>query len=215
MRWLPIPVGDEMWQLFLYDPMPGGSGLLEQFIDEWSDVCDAAQNLLGSCPSACSTSCYDCLRTYYNQFYHDELNRHRALDFIQEMGREPMTSNPIEPINEIEEESDEDTNIWEKRLEDIVCNEWGYNRFEPQGEIDLPDINAYTLPDLYHENAEIAIYLDGPKHSEEVMKKKDKLLRNALKAEGWEVIELDIADFENDQMMGVYRKQIANELDEP
>jgi hypothetical protein len=213
LQWLPIPVDEEMWQLFLYDPMPGGSGLLEQFIDEWNSVYDAATELLGSCPNACSTSCYDCLRTYYNQFYHDQLDRHRALELIQGMGQEPLSSNPIESINEIEEESDEDTNIWEKRLEDIVCNEWGYSRFEPQGRIDLPSINAYTLPDLFHEEAEIAIYLDGPIHSEKEQKKKDKYLRNALKAEDWTVVEIHIEDFENDPMMEVYRKQIGNELD--
>ncbi|WP_435079612.1 Zn-binding domain-containing protein [Halococcus sp. AFM35] len=213
LRWLPIPSDEgEMWQLFLYDPMPGGSGLLEQFIDEWEEVHTAAQDLLGSCPSACSTSCYDCLRTYYNQFYHDELNRHQALGLIQGMGREPTIANPIEPINEIEEEGDEDTNLWEKRLEDIVCKEWGYSGFEPQGKVDLPSISAYTLPDLFHENAEIAIYLDGPIHTEKEQKKKDKYLRNALKAEGWTVIEIHIEDFENDPMMNVYRTQIGNEI---
>jgi len=212
LQWLPIPVDEEMWQLFLYDPMPGGSGLLEQFIDEWDAVYEAAGELLGSCPNACSTSCYDCLRTYYNQFYHNLLDRHRALELVQTMGEEPLSSNPIEPINEIEHESQDNTNTWEKRLEDIVCNEWGYTGFEPQGQIDLPSINAYTLPDLFHEDAEIAIYLDGPIHSLQQQKRKDKYLRNALRAAAWTVIEIHIEDFENDPMMNVYRTQIGNEL---
>lgn len=181
-------------------------------VDEWDTVHDAAMDLLGSCPGACSTSCYDCLRTYYNQFYHEELNRKRALEILQELGRQPDNSNPIEPINEIEEEGEEDTNIWEKQLEDIVRTEWGYSHFDAQGRVELPDINSYTLPDLLHEDAQIAIYLDGPVHSQEQQKRKDKYLRNALKAEGWTVIEIHIEDFDNDRMMSVYRQRIGNEI---
>ncbi|MFP8890629.1 DEAD/DEAH box helicase [Natrialbaceae archaeon A-CW2] len=214
LQWLPIPVGEEDWELFLFDPMPGGSGLLEQFIDEWDDVVEAARDILGGCPSACLTSCYDCLRTYYNQVHHEILDRYKALDFIESMTDIPTSSNVIEPIDEVPDigAADEDTNLWEKQLEDIITNEWGYSQFSPQVKIDLPSIGTHTKPDLAHEDAKIAIYLDGPHHFEEDQRQKDNMLRQALKTDGWTVIEIQIQDFENDMMMDMYRKQISNTL---
>lgn len=215
---LPIPDDEGEWNLFLYDPMPGGSGLLEQFIEEWQEVHSSAKDLLGKCPNACANSCYDCLRTYYNQYYHEELDRYKALEVINRLGKEITGSNKIEPINEIpdEEETDEQTNIWEKRLKGIITEEWGFSGFVPQQKIDLPSINAWTKPDLVHKRKNIAIYLDGPKHNEPEQRQQDRMLRNSLrtKGDGWEVIEIPIQDAENDQMMDMYKKQIDRKLRE-
>jgi ATP-dependent helicase YprA (DUF1998 family) len=46
--------------VLLYDPMPGGSGLLDQLAERWEEVRDAALMLLTHCPSACESSCIDC-----------------------------------------------------------------------------------------------------------------------------------------------------------
>lgn len=216
LHWLPIPGDDEEWQLFLYDPMPGGSGLLEQFIQEWSDVYAAADRMLAQCPGGCSKSCYDCLRTYYNQFYHDQLDRHRALEVIRQLGDVPTSSNAIEPINEIPDmdAEDEQTNLWENQLEHKITEEWGFTGFSPQQKIDLPSISGWTKPDLVHEDAQVAIYLDGPHHDDPDQRQQDKLLRNALRSQdgGWEVVEIPIQDAENDQMLQLYRQQIDNAI---
>jgi len=217
LHWLPIPGDDEEWQLFLYDPMPGGSGLLDQFIEEWTDVYRAADTMLGNCPGACTESCYDCLRTYYNQFYHEQLNRHRALDILRRLGESPTSSNAIEPINEVPdvESEEEQTNIWEKRLEQMITDDWGFSGFTPQKRIELPDIGGWTKPDLAHEDARIAVYLDGPHHDDPEQRQQDRMLRNTLrnKGEGWTVIEIPIQDAENDQMMDMYRQQISRNLE--
>ena len=70
--------GKESVDALLYDPMPGGSGLLEQIISRWLDVIIAAQEVVAKCPSACETSCVDCLQTFRNAHYHRYLNRHTA-----------------------------------------------------------------------------------------------------------------------------------------
>jgi len=95
-------------------------------------------------------------------------------------------------------------------LENIVKDEWGFSGFQPQQKIDLPSINGWTKPDLVHLEANIAIYLDGPEHDKQSQRSQDRMLRNALrsKEEGWKVIEILIQDFENDEMMKMYRKQI-------
>jgi hypothetical protein len=78
--------GSETYDALLYDPMPGGSGLLEQMIGHWPAVIQRALSLVEDCPSACETSCVDCLQHFRNSFYHADLNRHTAQEYLREWG---------------------------------------------------------------------------------------------------------------------------------
>src|SRR5690606_10640788 len=75
--------GDDTIDVLLYDPMPGGSGLLEQVVQRWSEVRAAAIALVDGCAGACERSCIDCLQTYRNRFYHQHLDRHRAKHLLE------------------------------------------------------------------------------------------------------------------------------------
>lgn len=59
----------------LYDDVPGGAGLARAAYDRIADVVAAAVALCESCTCGESSSCYGCLRTYGNQFEHENLNR--------------------------------------------------------------------------------------------------------------------------------------------
>src|ERR1019366_8819571 len=72
--------------LLLYDPMPGGSGLLDQMKDRWPEVVRAARTIVAECPSLCASACVDCLLHYRNSYYHQHLNRHTALDRLEKGG---------------------------------------------------------------------------------------------------------------------------------
>src|SRR5690606_33607825 len=76
-------IGEETCDILLYDPMPGGSGLLEHLAERWEEVCDAALELLTQCPGACESSCIDCLQTYRNRFYHEYLDRHVGAQILE------------------------------------------------------------------------------------------------------------------------------------
>src|SRR5690606_38212716 len=58
--------GNEAVDALLYDPMPGGSGLLEQLLVHWPQVVAAATHLAEDCPSSCEASCVDCLQHFRN-----------------------------------------------------------------------------------------------------------------------------------------------------
>ena len=75
--------GEELVDVLLYDPMPGGSGLLEQLVKRWQEVRVAALELVTTCAGACERSCIDCLQTYRNRFYHEHLDRHRAAEILR------------------------------------------------------------------------------------------------------------------------------------
>ncbi|MEA3399885.1 MAG: DUF1998 domain-containing protein, partial [Armatimonadota bacterium] len=75
--------------LVLFDNVPGGAGhtlrLAEPGVLE--DVLETAIKRMRSC--TCETSCYSCLRSYQNQYCHDELDRQRALDVLVLMVSDP------------------------------------------------------------------------------------------------------------------------------
>src|SRR5215471_10098284 len=80
---------DDKLDLLIYDPMPGGSGLLEQMLYRWQELVATAKQLLAGGTQGCDTACYACLKTFRNQFYHDLLNRHQAAELLQRLDLTP------------------------------------------------------------------------------------------------------------------------------
>ena len=70
----------------LWDPMPGGSGLLDQICDRFEEISAVARDVVDKCPSVCETSCIDCLQTFRNAYYHKLLERRMALDRLTAWG---------------------------------------------------------------------------------------------------------------------------------
>ena len=68
--------------LVLYDNVPGGAGHVRRIADELKDVFLAAWERVDQCECGEETSCYECLRNYRNQYYHDQLKRGLARDFL-------------------------------------------------------------------------------------------------------------------------------------
>jgi hypothetical protein len=70
-----------MAELVIYDNVPGGAGYSQQIARAFEAVLEKTYELARSC--TCDTSCYDCLRTYNNQMFHAELNRHAVIEFLE------------------------------------------------------------------------------------------------------------------------------------
>ncbi len=71
--------------IILYDAVAGGAGHVRRLATEdgevFQRVLESAINLTGNC--SCSPSCYNCLRNYYNQKFHDRLDRIKAKSFLE------------------------------------------------------------------------------------------------------------------------------------
>ncbi|MEO8395039.1 MAG: DUF1998 domain-containing protein, partial [Chloroflexota bacterium] len=52
--------GEKAVDMLIYDPMPGGSGLLDQIRFKWTEVAVSALAFVRSCPAECATACIDC-----------------------------------------------------------------------------------------------------------------------------------------------------------
>jgi hypothetical protein len=77
--------GERPPALMLYDSVPGGAGHLRYVADALDDVLRAAYSRVANCECGPETSCYQCLRDYYNQYYHDRLTRGKASEFLGAM----------------------------------------------------------------------------------------------------------------------------------
>jgi len=209
-------MGEEEYDIVIYDPMPGGSGLLDQMIEQWVSLLDSGIEALSNCSSNCEKSCYDCLRTYRNMFYHEHLDRHRAVELLQERKTEPKLISTIPPNIVGKKPEGKSTNPKEMKLAKLL-EEHGFPPFDRQKVIPIEGSYQRTKPDFYYEDErkdiKIAIYLDGLSkgiHGNLETKKKDHYIRTYLRANGYDVVEIAATDLDDPALMNMYYHSISN-----
>ena len=79
-RWLAKRTEGAGVEIILYDRTPGGAGFAEEGRDNWKEVVRKAYEICSTC--RCETACYDCLKDYGNQTYHEKLDRNRVAEFL-------------------------------------------------------------------------------------------------------------------------------------
>jgi hypothetical protein len=67
----------------LYDSVPGGAGHVENIKDHLREAVESALKKMETCSCGEDTSCYNCLRNYRNQKFHDELQRGFAIPILR------------------------------------------------------------------------------------------------------------------------------------
>lgn len=67
-------------EIIIYDNVPGGAGYSKRIVECFPAILQRALEFVNSC--SCDSSCYDCLRTYTNQAFHHELDRHSVANFL-------------------------------------------------------------------------------------------------------------------------------------
>jgi len=199
-------IGEETCDILLYDPMPGGSGLLEHLAERWEEVRDAALVLLTQCPAACATSCIDCLQTYRNRFYHEYLDRHVAAKVLGATTGRLVLKYPIpEALPKTQSTTGQPQTYIENRFKKYL-SEAGLPSPLCQYRIDLGAGYGGTIPDFFYKDSDddlgICIYLDGMAghiHGNPEQAEKDRTIRAKLDSLGYEVVvvrsfELDDKD---------------------
>jgi len=208
---------DEKVDLFVYDPMPGGSGLLKQIIDNWDEIRKAGLKIAEECPRNCETSCYECLRSYRNIYYHDVLDRHKAANIFKEIEHLDHSHKIQENIAE-DEGSGEDTVPSESILSDLL-KENGFPDPIKQHEIPI-EVEGYpkikrTIPECVYEDKKIAIYVDGMSghiHGNEETKIKDSLIRDRLEELEWTVLSIQYNELFDPVMMRIHYRKLSRAL---
>ncbi len=205
---------DDTLDLLVYDPMPGGSGLLEQMLSRWSELVATARDVLGGCVQGCDTACYACLKTFRNQFHHGLLNRHDALALMDKLDAAPQAYREIAPVYE-EQGAGTGTpsNKPEARLQRILLDHHfppGECRKAIRTSIGLP-----TEPDWLHPDSKVVVYLDGMSrglHGDPKQAQKDNMIRQALELDDYRVIVVQSRDLADPEALRQHLKNIAEAI---
>lgn len=203
----------------LYDPMPGGSGLLEQMVERWAEVLTAA-NVLLQCVSACQTACLDCMLHFRNAHFHRHLDRHKALAFYAEHGA-LETTQPIPAAQPASQKADasQPAHPPEFRLRDMLVRA-GLGDPEAQKEIAIGQPWGRTLPDFFYPSPDerhegVCVYLDGLSahiHGSAESQQRDTQIRERLAEMGYEVISVPKTALDDRDRMAGYFGRIARKL---
>lgn len=214
----------------LWDPMPGGSGLIDQIRDHMAEVVTAGISLAQGCSGACDKSCVDCLQTFRNAYYHKHLNRHTAARLLMECGSTVTQLHSIPPQQPIAQSPDlfampvNDAEMKLKHL--LMAAGFTTGRFQQQilfkQLISLGHQIGSTTPDVFFAGDEddpddkgVCIYLDGMSaslHGHPVTAARDKEIRSWLRSHGYEVIEIPVNELDDQPAMVRHFRKLAKYL---
>lgn len=192
----------------LWDPMPGGSGLLWQLQANFARIVQAAREIVADCPSACESSCIDCLQTFRNSFYHKYLDRHVAFEALTAWG-DALNEEHVIPATQAAPHTDDPNaqpvNNSETKLKHLLSAAgFTAGQFQNQIRFKQPIVVDHligsTTPDVYFTGDEddpddkgVCIYLDGMSsslHGDRATAARDQEIRAWLRNNGYQVIEI-------------------------
>lgn len=217
---LVVGKAEDKNDLLVYDPMPGGSGLLEQMLASWDELIHTACSLLDSCTGQCETACYSCLKTLRNQYYHPLLNRRDALGLLVNLSAQPQHYRDIPPV--LEEESPTQgtpSNVRESQLVRLFLE----HHF-PVGKCRQPVRTSVggltTTPDWLYEDPtvpsiKVAVYQDGMSHNlhgDPKQAQRDMLIRSALEFDGYKVVVVQSRDLDDSEAVRQHLREIASAI---
>jgi len=215
LTWVGIAQDDGSWEALLYDPMPGGSGVLDEILLRWEEVLDAAMTRLEHCPEACPSACYECLKNYANAFYHPHLDRSKARELLAAW-RGLTLQNTIEPatgdapIKGEPHHSKEQVFLLALQEAGLV----GDDGPELNAQLDFGD-GIVTSPDALYRAKKVAVYLDGMSnglHGNPKTQQLDAMINRILKMEGYHVHRIPWSALSDPSGKKQYMEAIANSL---
>ena len=218
-------IGREEVDALLWDPMPGGSGLLERLCERFEEIVRIAGEVANDCPAVCGSSCIDCLQTFRNAYYHRFLDRSVAGERIDEWGLNLSFDHDIPPLQPTETpaENEAPVNEAETRLRHLLLAA-GFGEGIRGEQIRLGRALGTTTPDVIYRTEEhdpdegVCIYLDGLSshlHGNAETAEKDRVIRTWLRNSGYEVIELAANDLDDENAMVRHFRRLANYLSMP
>ena len=204
--------GTEEVDGLLFDPMPGGSGLLEQIVERFEEVHEASLELTEGCPSACQVSCVDCLQTFRNAHSHRNLDRHTASACLGVWGAPLIFSHPIPPkMPDVPQgAADLPANVAEGTLRDLLGRA-GFPTPEWHKQILLGAPLGSTSPDCFWAGSDsrddpgVCLYLDGLSarlHGRPETQQMDRSIREELRARQYAVVEIPATSLADRAAMG-------------
>ena len=217
-------IGRDEVQGLLWDPMPGGSGLLDRLRERFAEILEVARDVTGGCPGNCMSSCIDCLQTFRNSYYHSLLDRSVALQALEEWGGSLSFEHAIPPKQPASSPADHavPVNKAETKLRHLLLRA-GFGEGVRGEPIRLSGALGATTPDVIYRDPDddlcegVCIYLDGMSahlHGNPETAARDSEMRAWLRASGYEVIEIPANELDDRRAMTRHFRRLANYLGE-
>lgn len=200
----------QQFDAHLYDPMPGGSGLLDQIVLRFDEIVAKALEIATSCPSDCERACIDCLMTFRNAFYSNFLDRKFAEEALEQLGSKLVKLHdiPAKHGKKGPSAAEMPVNAAEARLK-LLLERAQFPDPEWHKELPLKFPLKRTVPDAFYEcerSNGIAIYLDGLSqhiHGNASTHARDEQIRAQLGADDYDVLSITATElFDEDAMAG-------------
>ena len=189
-------VGDpQARRILLYELDEGGIGVIDRMTDPsmWFAVAERALDILHvdrdgePQAGACHTSCYECLRSFYNQWHHDVLDRNLAVPFFLsilqrvDLATDPVGSDWPEVVTEFDSKTEQEM-VAAIRAAGLPAPTAAHSG--------LPPANPVASADLYYvgEGMHLAVFLDGGIHDAPLQARLDTARRAALKDAGYSIL---------------------------
>ena len=206
----------------LWDPMPGGSGLLEQIASRFEEISAIALEVVSACPAVCESSCIDCLQTFRNGYYHSLLDRKLAEERIQAWGPRLTSSHdiPAKQPSRPAGEGEQPVNEAERRLR-YLLRAAGFEDGIRGEQLRLGPAIGTTTPDVIyrapHHDADegVCVYLDGLSrhvHGNPLTASKDQQIRGWLMSNGYDVIGITATELHDQGAMTKHFRKLATYL---
>lgn len=188
-----------MVSLAFIDPSLGGSGYLERVAENIHHVAARAIDHLDH--RDCQTSCYRCLKSYYNQRFHDQLAWPLAMPYLEELRHSEPIRRPLE-TGDID-----DPRPWLEAyaagvgspLELKFLRLFEQYGFHPDKQFPVSPVDGgapISVADFAIPARRVAIYVDGAAFHTGGNLRRDRYIRNRLREAltPWKVVELRASD---------------------
>ncbi|MBI3455019.1 MAG: DUF1998 domain-containing protein [Candidatus Rokubacteria bacterium] len=198
----PLPSRDVRRLLLFYEAAEGGAGVLRRLVDDPEALARVARRALELChfdpdtgedrrraPRAredCEAACYDCLRSYTNQQDHEILDRQQLPELLGRLARARVEAAPGALPRA------EHLAALVRQCQSGLERAW-LEHLEAQG-LRLPSRAQVfievcrTRPDFLYDEAQTAVYVDGPPHEYPERQARDRGQTACLEDRGYTVL---------------------------
>jgi len=195
------PISGQNGKIIIFETSEGGTGTLSSFVKDKELIKRIALKALdilhfeadGSDKSdACQTSCYNCICNFYNQRFHKLFDREAVKEFLLSLSQ----ISDIQGSQDYNVMFDDFLSKAKSSLEKEVLKLIRQEGIKPPKEmhrIITKDGEPIAEADLFYE-PKICVFVDGPDHDKDYVRKDDEVKRNKLKLLGYKIITVKYVD---------------------
>jgi superfamily II DNA/RNA helicase len=204
----PLPTRNDHRQILLYESSAGGAGVLKHLATDPASLPRIARRALrilhfdeagadqGVNPAGepCTASCYHCLKSYFNQLDHADLDRFMVRDYLLALSRGRVLTHEgrTDRSAHLARLVDGLGSTYEERFLQELHHLGGRLPSKPNFKLVADD--ERTESDLLYEEELVVVFIDGPNHAPKDIRAKDQRRRKALENHGYTVLALDLTN---------------------